>query len=121
MLQKTCKCCQQTKDIEAFANAGTIKGISYKRNLCIPCYTLSKKPRKEKLRKDYYAWKQQLCCERCGYNDFRALQFHHKGDKEAEISNLLNKGFTLDKIKKEAEKCEVLCANCHQIEHFNGV
>ena len=121
MLYKTCKFCQKTKHINDFANAGTIKGVSYKRNLCVPCYTLSKKARKEKLRKEYYEWKRQFKCERCGYDDFRALQFHHKANKEAEISNLLQKGFTLDKIKKEAEKCEVLCANCHQIEHFNGV
>lgn len=121
MSEKICRHCGKKKNIAEFANAGTIKGVKYKRNLCIPCYSKSKKPRKAKLKKEYYEWKRQLSCVRCGYSDYRALQFHHKGDKEAEISKLLQRGFALDKIQKEAEKCEVLCANCHQIEHFPGM
>jgi hypothetical protein len=36
-----------------------------------------------------------------------------------DISEAVNKGFSVGKIKKGIEKCIVLCANCHAIRHFN--
>lgn len=35
------------------------------------------------------------------------------------ISDAVNKGFGLDRIKKEISKCIVLCANCHFKRHYN--
>ena len=69
------------------------------------------------VREQYVSWKKTLQCNRCGFNDYRALQFHHERDKEHNIAEMLRCGFALEKIKIEAEKCEVLCANCHQIHH----
>lgn len=57
-------------------------------------------------------------CNRCGYDKcLDALQFHHKdkSKKEATISWLANRSF--ERVKKEALKCELLCANCHAEEH----
>ena len=61
-------------------------------------------------------------CERCGYNkSLSALHFHHKNKQEKEFSlsqiNLNSTNMTLDIIKKEIDKCELLCANCHAEEH----
>lgn len=59
-------------------------------------------------------------CKRCGYNNhFAALQFHHKNpeNKKFEISRYSNKSWNI--LKKEVLKCELLCANCHIIEHSN--
>lgn len=112
--------CGQLKPLDQFANAGIVDGVEYKRHLCIPCYSISKKPRKDKLKEEYIDWKKTLKCNRCGISDHRVLQFHHHRDKENEISTMLSRGFSLTKIKLEADKCEVLCANCHQIEHYNG-
>ena len=117
---RTCKHCGTSKPLDQFANAGNRNGIEYKRHLCIPCYSISKQPRKDKLKTEYIEWKKTLRCNRCGINDHRVLQFHHLSDKENEISNMLSQGFSLNKIQEEATKCEVLCANCHQIEHYNG-
>ena len=58
-------------------------------------------------------------CERCGYNEhLAALQFHHcdSKDKDFAIGNIKN-SVSWDTIKKELDKCELLCANCHAIEH----
>jgi hypothetical protein len=122
MTQRTCKKCSQVKELSEFANAGIVKGIPYKRHLCIPCYSESKKPRKLKCRQDYYDWKKTLSCECCGFDDHRALHFHHiNDDKENTVSIMMCRGFSLENIKKEAAKCIVLCANCHAIEHFNGM
>lgn len=35
------------------------------------------------------------------------------------ISEAVQRGYSLDRIKKEIKKCIVLCANCHAIRHFN--
>ena len=57
-------------------------------------------------------------CEICGWRGNQAaLQFHHKNKsaKEFTIGNVANKSWEL--IQKEVEKCALLCANCHAIEH----
>ncbi len=45
------------------------------------------------------------------------MQFHHTepGGKEFVIGNASNKSW--DSIKAEMQKCILLCANCHMIEH----
>jgi len=65
--------------------------------------------------------KKQLCCADCGERHPATLQFHHLNseDKTFTIGETVNKGFGIDRIKKEIEKCIVLCANCHIIRHFN--
>jgi hypothetical protein len=117
---RKCKSCGEVKDLSYFALASRVKGVEYKRHLCIPCYSESKLPRKQRIKEEYIEWKKTLRCERCGYDDYRALQFHHEGDKEHNIADMVKRGHNLDKIQQEAVKCIVLCANCHQIEHYHG-
>jgi len=47
-----------------------------------------------------------------------SFDFHHTDPKKKDfsITNAFNNK-TFDDIKKEAEKCILLCANCHRIEH----
>lgn len=65
--------------------------------------------------------KNQLCCVDCGQRHPATLHFHHRNseDKAFNIGEAVDKGFSLDRIKKEIEKCIVLCANCHFIRHYN--
>jgi hypothetical protein len=56
-------------------------------------------------------------CEFCGYNKcIEALEFHHIDEttKEFTISGSTK---SLEKQKKEADKCYMLCANCHRELH----
>lgn len=59
-------------------------------------------------------------CQGCGYDRCsRALCFHHRDDKSKLFSLSLNNLWSkpmLD-IKAEAEKCDLLCANCHMEQH----
>ena len=115
---KTCSKCGETKDLTEFHSAGIIGGKRYHRADCKVCQKKAVKSRSKSLKENYIEWKKTLKCNRCGFDDYRALQFHHDGDdKEHNIATMVARGFSLENIKKEASKCEVLCANCHQIHH----
>lgn len=60
-------------------------------------------------------------CSSCGYNkNTAALDFHHVDEStksfQLDLRSLSNR--TMSKIKNEANKCILLCANCHR-EHHN--
>ena len=60
-------------------------------------------------------------CAKCGYSAcIAALDFHHKNsdNKGFAISN--KSGSSWKTIKKEVEKCVLLCSNCHREEHFTN-
>jgi len=67
--------------------------------------------------------KLHYCCmnETCGWTSRlyhpSVLEFHHcdAGQKEARVSYMLCK--SKQAIAKEINKCVVLCANCHRLEH----
>lgn len=59
-------------------------------------------------------------CKICGYNKCTsALHFHHKNPKEKlfQISSPPSKNTTFEEILREAQKCVLLCANCHAEVH----
>ena len=63
-------------------------------------------------------------CEKCGYNKcVSALDFHHKNPNEKDFG-LSSNGNTQSwkKLTQEADKCLLLCANCHRELHeeLNG-
>lgn len=117
-MKRVCKKCSKEKSIEDFASAGTVNGKEYRRHLCIGCYTDSKKPRRLAVRQQVIEYKKSMKCEKCGFDDHRALQFHHTSKKDFNVSDGIKRGLSWDSISEEIKKCQVLCANCHQIEHF---
>lgn len=56
-------------------------------------------------------------CVDCGIEDIRVLTFDHTdpSQKVESISRMAASGYSWDKFTKELEKCEIVCANCHQI------
>lgn len=63
-------------------------------------------------------YKQDKACCICGENHPRCLDFHHTGTekKDTNISRLISTGQCY-KVKKEVEKCIIVCANCHRKIH----
>lgn len=59
-------------------------------------------------------------CERCGLKDIEILQFHHINpeNKKFNLSESYNI-ISYDALKIEADKCELLCPNCHAKEHIS--
>lgn len=110
---KICPICQKT--------------FSTNINNRIYCYDCSPSQDSGKFRKR--AVKHQLIlykggkCEKCGYNNCEgALQFHHidPSKKEFILSEFeVTKFCSLDDLKREVDKCQLLCANCHAEVHYN--
>jgi len=80
------------------------------------------KKQKKKNREWIKEVKEQSECERCGEERKEALQFHHidKEQKEKSVSRMVHEAYPIDTIMEEIEKCEVLCANCHQVYHIRS-
>ncbi len=58
-------------------------------------------------------------CEICDYNKcIGALEFHHKNPNEKDFT-IGGKSWSFDKLKKEVDKCILVCSNCHKEIHFN--
>jgi hypothetical protein len=59
-------------------------------------------------------------CIKCGYSDnISVLEFHHKDPKKKDF--VLGAGVkSWSKMKKEVDKCDLYCSNCHRLEHSNG-
>jgi len=55
---------------------------------------------------------------KCGENNYACLDFHHNsGNKEKNISRMVNGSSSLQTIQNEMEKCIVVCSNCHRKIH----
>jgi len=58
-------------------------------------------------------------CERCGLVDdcVDIYDFHHLDPKEKDFSISCYSGKSLENLKKEVDKCILVCANCHRKIH----
>ncbi len=57
-------------------------------------------------------------CVHCGETNIVILEFDHKSSKEKDfvISGAISACYSLGKMIKEINKCQVLCCSCHRIK-----
>jgi len=128
---KNCNHCGQLKDDEEFNWRYKSLGIRHK--TCRECqhehqdnwYQSHKQEhldnvheRKRRLRDEAREWVYQYLlthpCTQCGESDPRVLEFHHEGDKDRAVSELVAGGYPIERIQAEISGCIVLCSNCHR-------
>jgi len=129
------KCTKCKKDKQASEFNFKIKSINLRHKQCKSCTRLFIKNHYNK-NKNYYLEKTRKRnaklrlimashirdyllnnpCVDCGEKDVTVLEFDHNGriPKLKAVSSLVRASFPLDIIKKEIEKCDVRCANCHR-------
>ncbi len=116
---KTCSTCKKIIPLSQFPS----KGKSGLVNNCFKCY----RPKKRSSRKsksitilDFIRnYKKTHSCVDCGISDWRVLDFDHvRGIKRFAISSKMNGQASIKTIKEEIAKCDMRCANCHRIRHF---
>lgn len=66
-------------------------------------------------------YKKQLSCSACGESHPACIEFHHKDRtlKDFALSTAAHRNYSLERIKEEIEKCEILCSNCHRKLHWD--
>jgi hypothetical protein len=87
---------------------------------CTECTKDYNAKKLEKKRAFVNQYKLERGCKQCGYNEHPvALELNHidPQTKEFSIAKALP-SVSMERLLKELEKCEVLCANCHQIHTY---
>jgi hypothetical protein len=76
--------------------------------------------RRSEVRTWVIEYKATLKCELCPESRHWCLDFHHKdpSKKDWSISDSLRHARTIEAVKRELIKCQVLCANCHRDLHY---
>lgn len=125
---KFCGKCNKTKPTEQFSrNRSRYDGLQSqckecKKNLDAKYYKSnpkafrkSKKRGVAKKKKYVQSILERSACADCGNDDIVVLEFDHvTEDKFKGVMQLVNEGYSMQRLKDEIEKCEVVCANCHK-------
>ena len=116
-----CQYCNSILPEESFEICRIVAGKVYRRLKCKKCKQSDNNQRRAKLRAWLIEYKKMLVCERCGFSDYRALQFHHEGHKEKtdNVADMVRSVYSMESVRREIDKCIVLCSNCHRIEHYD--
>jgi len=134
MENKNCNRCQGEKVITDFPFKNKAKDIRH--GACTECwkeirktsYDKNKKTtllrntkNKKKTRNWYIEYKSTLKCSNCNENHPACLEFHHvdPNTKEYDVSIMLRSTVSVEKLKKEIDKCVILCSNCHKKHHYS--
>lgn len=115
--EKFCTSCNKTLPSTDFHVRRNGNDLS---SYCKKCTTIQTTKRKRNLKEQAIIYKGGKCVK-CGYDKCQAaLQFHYlnKDEKEFSLSHCALTSF--EKVKKELDKCILLCANCHAEIHFQN-
>lgn len=86
-----------------------------------PAAAIRRAAKRSEVRQWIAEYKKLLSCNRCGFKHPAALQFHHTGvgPKLFEIGSANTLQKSVKQVQDEIAKCEVICANCHAIHHYD--
>lgn len=81
-------------------------------------YINKAKKRKKDIRKWVNSLKEQSPCVDCKVRyPYYVMDFDHLSDKEFGINQLIE-NCSLQRLKDEIAKCEIVCSNCHRIRTY---
>lgn len=114
---RICRICMLLKPLSMFYHHTGHKTL---RGTCKSCDKLDRKERLKRFKVECITYKGGKCSI-CGYNKcIAALDFHHM-DKDSKIFNIscMKFGYCVtDDVKKELDKCVLVCRNCHSEIHY---
>ena len=114
--EKRCCDCKLVKSVTSFYPVLNSKRHYSCCRSCASLRTQTTQAKNKRLAVEYKGGK----CEVCGYNKcIAALEFHHQDPlmKEFEIGQIRSRN--IEGIKKELDKCQLLCCRCHREAHFD--
>lgn len=127
---KICSKCQTSKTREHFSVTKRNKLSAYCKECNIKyqkahyranktAYCKARRERRKNLR-DWVNEKKKSPCVDCKQTfPPVAMDFDHRENKREAIANLVRDGVSLETLKKELDKCDLVCAICHRIRTYN--
>jgi hypothetical protein len=126
---KTCTGCSTEKDSGEFNKRKDSKsGLSSRCKTCLKGdrkkyghykdISNARRRRNKSLNRDKYQdFLLTQSCKDCSEDNPVVLEFDHTNPsiKSYNVSQMVHDNMTWNSIKKEIDKCEVVCANCHKI------
>ena len=117
---QTCPKCQIKKSVKHFYIRPDRNGKT--QSYCKKCNHQHVLDRQREFKRKCLEYKGGILCSKCGYDKcIGALEFHHLDPNQKEFipSKLRHTSWTKNEtvIKKELDKCIVLCSNCHREIH----
>jgi hypothetical protein len=108
-------CKSEVKTDNFYQRRGKESSSSY----CKNCTTYQTKYRMRKLKSQMIEYKGGFCV-RCRYDKYQgALEFHHLDPTQKDFTPSRLKKYSFDdRIKRELDKCILVCANCHREIHY---
>ena len=73
--------------------------------------------RRKSQRNKILEYKATHPCVICGESDPCVLDFHHVDPNGKEFTVAEGMNYTMERIMKEIEKCDIVCKNCHAKIH----
>lgn len=121
---KICKSCEKDlPDNQFYVGTQKERGKIYKYldSICRSCRLRYSANRRRDIKRQAVIYKGEVCVK-CGIKSthYEIYDFHHTDRASKDFSIAKVGGLGLESMKGELDKCELLCANCHRIEHSNN-
>lgn len=72
------------------------------------------KAHRKELQQYVLAYRKSHPCVDCGESDPIVLDFDHLHNKDRSISEAVKRGWSIERLQREIDKCQIRCANCHR-------
>lgn len=103
--RRVCRNCSATYERERYKNGPAVRSVQ----------AAGQESRQHRNRMYAHNYLSTHPCVDCGESDIIVLEFDHvRGKKEYNVSELVAHCYSVKKIQKEIDKCEVRCCNCHR-------
>lgn len=128
---RKCGRCNEQKDDSEFPWKNKSKG--WRQSSCKPCQYLYQQDwykrnrtvhiskvavNKVRYAKDHFeklvSYLKGHPCIDCGEDDVVVLEFDHRGEKKRNVSLMIGKLCSWERVLEEIARCDVRCCNCHR-------
>lgn len=120
-LTKQCMRCGEVLPLTTFGVNGSLPSGKQKyKPRCNPCVGIHEREVFNQKLYEVVGGRENLKCSICGYNrSVAGLDFHHLDPNTKDREIAVMKNYSKDALKREIDKCIILCACCHRELHVN--